>query len=169
MEVENSESDDRHCENFIPLTTAVERNLVSVGVTAAVALFCVLAAHRLNLSREKRGRRAGAATTFRAAIRSAALMVPPASEHWEVTVVSALPSVCANIASAVDIFAPFAVDRASRLHRELDLLTRHCTVELPKALSPAEKFYGGGSSAARAAKEKFYSHLEGLIACAGET
>ena len=144
-------------------------SVVAALVATAVTLFTVIAVHRLTLWRDLRSRRVQASAKFRAAIHSAIVNVPPVSEHWGNAVTPALSNATASIGLAVAEFAPHTGYRKQVIVQEFDLLKRHCVVELPKALSHAEILYGGGSSAAKEAKEQFYIHIQKLLSFADET
>ena len=144
-------------------------SVVAALVAAAVTLFTVIAVHRLTLWRDLRSRRVQASAKFRAAIHSAIANVPPVSEHWGNSINPALSNVSASVSVAVTEFAPHTGFRKRVLVQELELLKSHCVVELPKALSHAEILYGGGSLAAKEAKEQLYTHIQKLLSFADET
>lgn len=144
--------------------------MLVVLITAAVSLFAVVATHQLAMRRDSRNRMMSAATNFRDAIRVATVGIPLATEHWGSDIVAHLPAVCRGIETAVFEFKNLIPYRnRNRFLSVWQELNRHCNEEMPRALSPAEKLYGGAPSAAFSAKEKFHHKLEKLLSFAKST
>jgi len=148
----------------------IETPIVVALIAAAVSLFVLLATHQLSKWRESSSRHAAACSKFRATVLDAVSEIPVAPEHWSNAVLSTIPGVCKTIEVAVREFRPFLrKERAIHLDAEWNALKEHCEEKIPKALSPAELMYGGGSAVARKAKEQVHAHIQNLLSLAAET
>ncbi len=144
-------------------------SIIAVVIAAGVALAVPVVNHILSRRRESAARLAAACTAFRKDIETAASVVPPASQGWGNEVVAALPTVCKSVETAAKTFSPFLPkDQRRKFLAAHKVFKLHCTEAIPKALSNAEIMYGGGASGAKAARQRFYSHLNGLLSYAQE-
>jgi hypothetical protein len=143
----------------------IDSRWVIVG-TIGVAFLSYYFGRRNNRS----ARHAAAAQTFRPAIRAAIDSIPLSDAHWNSDVISKFPVLCRDINRAVSEFNHFLpwYRRHSFCHVWQEL-KHHCDEEIPKALSAAEKIYGGGPAATALAKENFHVHVNKLLSYATYT
>jgi hypothetical protein len=144
--------------------------IVAAGVTVSGAIGAAYLVHLFSRRRDRVTRRATACANFRTTVIAAVSGIPSAGAYWGNQVLSTLPAICTTIGVAVGEFRPFLAETDSmRFRAEWEALKQHCEETIPEALSSARLMYGGGSPAAREAKEKFHAYVQNLLSFAMQT
>jgi hypothetical protein len=144
--------------------------IVAACITVVGGIFVAFLIHYLSKKRESIARHAAACSDFRAAIQTAVIKIPSASQHWSNEVLATLPNVSIAFGLAVAAFSHH-LSGSNRLRFEsawLDM-KKHCEEQIPKALSASEVLYGGGKAATQAVKETFHAHVKTLLSYAPQT